>query len=72
MVAETSSLSPVTVFRPYSEEIQSLVSFCPAAGTQALVSIGNPTHAYILTATYLLHVQECQIAHFKICVLEER
>jgi hypothetical protein len=44
VVAETSGLSPVTVFRPYTEEIQSLLSFCPAPGTQALVSIGRPTH----------------------------
>jgi hypothetical protein len=43
VVAETSGLSPVTVFRPYTEEIQSLLSFCPAPGTQALVSIGRPT-----------------------------
>ncbi len=43
VVAETSGLSPVTVFRPYTEEIQSLLCFCPAPGIQALVSIGRPT-----------------------------
>ena len=44
VVAETASLSPVTVFRPYSEEIQSLVSYSPSTGTQSIVSIGRTTH----------------------------
>ena len=41
VVAETSSLRPVTVFRPYSEDIQSLVSFTPTSGNQCMVSIGS-------------------------------
>jgi hypothetical protein len=41
VVAETASLSPVTVFRPYSEEIQSLVNFSPAPASQCIVSIGR-------------------------------
>ena len=41
VVAESASLSPVTVFRPFGEEIQSLVSFNPVAGKQCLVSIGR-------------------------------
>ena len=41
VVAETSSLRPVTVFRPYSAEIQSLASFMPSQTNQCLVSIGR-------------------------------
>ena len=41
VVAETSNLRPVTVFRPFGEEIQSLVSFSPMSGKQCLVSIGR-------------------------------
>ena len=41
VVAETSSLRPVTVFRPYSSEIQSLSSFVPTQGNQCMVSIGR-------------------------------
>jgi hypothetical protein len=41
VVAETGSLRPVTVFRPYSEEIESLVSLTPRDGPQCLVSIGR-------------------------------
>ena len=41
VVAETGSLRPVTVFRPYSEDIQSLVSLTPSSSKQCLVSIGR-------------------------------
>ena len=41
VVAETSSLRPVTVFRPYSAEIPSLASFRPTLATQCLVSVGR-------------------------------
>eukprot|EP00092_Neocalanus_flemingeri_P073050 GFUD01090055.1.p1 GENE.GFUD01090055.1~~GFUD01090055.1.p1 ORF type:complete len:201 (-),score=61.65 GFUD01090055.1:35-616(-) len=41
VVAETGTLRPVTVFRPYGQEIQSLVSFTPTSGRQCLVSIGR-------------------------------
>jgi serine/threonine protein kinase/GTPase SAR1 family protein len=41
VVVETSSLRPVTVFRPYSEDIQSLVCFTPTASKRCMVSIGR-------------------------------
>ena len=41
VVAETSCLTPVTVFRPFSAEIQSLASFIPTQDNQCLVSIGR-------------------------------
>ena len=41
VVAESASLRPVTVFRPYSAEIPSLTSFRPIQGTQCLVSLGR-------------------------------
>ena len=56
MVAETASLSPVTVFRPYSEEIQSLVSYSPSPGTQSIVSIGRTTHTHHLASHHLVNL----------------
>ena len=41
VVAESASLRPGTVFRPYSAEIPSLASFRPTQGTQCLVSLGR-------------------------------
>merc|ERR1712029_1032790 len=41
VVAESSSLRPVTVFRPYSAEIPSLASLRPTQGAQCLVSVGR-------------------------------
>ena len=41
VVAESASLRPVTVFRPYSAEIPSLASLRPTQGAQCLVSVGR-------------------------------
>ena len=41
VVAESSSLRPVTVFRPFSDQIHSLASFLPTQGNQCLVSVGR-------------------------------
>merc|ERR1712012_1143760 len=41
VVAETSSLRPVTIFRPFSAEIESLTSFVPTQDNQCLVSVGR-------------------------------
>ena len=55
MVAETSSLRPVTVFRPYSAEIPSLASFRPTLATQCLVSVGRGYRNLNLTITITLY-----------------
>ena len=41
VVAETNSLRPVTIFRPFSAEIESLTSFVPTQDNQCLVSVGR-------------------------------
>ena len=41
VVAEASSLAPITIFRPYSAEIQSLVSFSPTQARHCMVSLGR-------------------------------
>ena len=58
VVAETATLSPVTVFRPFNEEIQSLVSFNPVAGKQHLVSLGRGYRNLI--SRYCTTSEDCQ------------
>ena len=41
VVAEAGSLAPITIFRPYNAEIQSLVSFSPTQTRHCMVSLGR-------------------------------
>ena len=41
VVAEAGSLAPITIFRPYNAEIQSLVSFSPTQARHCMVSLGR-------------------------------
>ena len=41
VVVEASSLAPITIFRPYNAEIQSLVSFSPTQASRCIVSLGR-------------------------------
>ena len=68
VVAETSSLRPVTVFRPYSAEIPSLASFRPTLDTQCLVSVGRGYRNLIKRSVSSWYQQEIRIVMNLSCV----